>query len=925
MNNSTFFLTRPTWSKVKDILSLAVTALVLGANSSWSAELKRSLARERILINDNWRFAKGEPTNINSETLLYDVRPVSRGEDQRERPAEATEDASRISAATNAVLKPWILPSGNRFIKDSAKRFVRPEGNPGTDVAYAQAGFDDSGWRSLNLPHDWAIEGPFNSGRVGGSMGRLPSPGIGWYRRKIDISGGDAGKSIFLDVDGAMSYATVWLNGKLVGGWPYGYNSWRLDLTPYVAPGGDNQLAIRIDNPPDFSRWYPGAGIYRNVWLTKTAPVHVSQWGTYVTTPEVSRERATVNVQVTVDNDSKESANVRVETEIFALGANCIAIGSAVAKIPPKDLQIAAGGIAVGEGSVSIANPKLWGVPPTQQPNRYVALTTISQEGKVVDRYETPFGIRKVECKPDGLYVNGQRVRLQGVNQHHDLGALGAAFNVRAAERQLEILREMGCNAIRTAHNPPAPELLDLTDRMGFLVMDEVFDSWVRRKTPFDFHLIFADWHEQDLRSMIRRDRNHPSVVLWSVGNEVGEQYTGEDGAKVAKELVALAHDDDPSRLATASMNFAKPDSPFAGAADFISLNYQGEGIRDTPEFANFRGNKGPPLYSAFHEKFPDRMIVSTESAAALSSRGVYLFPVASGISNPTRDGKGGDSKIHQVSAYELYTADFGSSADKVFAAQDKNPYVAGEFVWCGWDYLGEPTPYYSSRSSYFGIIDLAGFKKDRFWIYQSRWRPDLPMAHILPHWTWPEREGQVTPVHVFTSGNEAELFLNGKSQGRKKKSSYEYRLRWDDVVYQAGTLKVVAYKDGRKWATAETRTASEPARLKLEPDREEIRADSLDLSFVTVTVSDESGLTAPRADNRISFSIEGPGEIVATDNGDPTSFELFQSHERKAFNGLCLVIVRGKVGQPGKIKLTAKSNGLKVGTASIKTTLEKN
>ena len=900
--------------------------------------------RERTSINDNWRFTKGDPTNVNSQDLLYDVRPVSRGEDRRARLAEATEDAAEISATTNRVLKPWILPSGNSFLKDPTKRFVRPEGNPGGDVAYVQADFDDSGWRSVNLPHDWAIEGPFNSGGVGGSMGRLPSPGIGWYRKRLDIPASDAGKSIFLNVDGAMSYAAVWLNGKLVGGWPYGYNSWRLNLTPYINPGGVNQLAIRLDNPPDFSRWYPGGGIFRNVWLTRTAPVHVGQWGTYLTTPEVSRERATVNLQVTVDNDSKHSTNVSVTTEIYALDASGRRTGPAIAKMSSKNLQITAGSSVVAEGSVAVANPKLWGVPPTQQPNRYVAVTilaafrqsaAISQDGdsrrsaetplrETLDVYETPFGIRKIECKSDGLYLNGERIRIQGVDLHHDLGPLGAAFNVRAAERQLEILREMGCNAIRTAHNPPAPELLELTDRMGFLVMDEVFDAWFRQKTPFDFHLIFADWHEQDLRSMIRRDRNHPSVFLWSVGNEVGEQYTGEEGAKVARQLITIAHDEDSSRPATTSMNFAKPDSPFAATVDVISLNYQGEGIRDTPEFANSRGIHTPPLYPAFHEKFPDRMIVSSESAAALSSRGVYLFPVASGISNPVRNGRGGDSRTHQVSAYGLYAADFGSSPDKVFTAQDKNPYVAGEFVWSGWDYLGEPTPYYSSRSSYFGILDLAGFKKDRFYLYQSRWRPDLPMVHILPHWTWPDRVGQVTPVHVYTSGDEAELFLNGRSLGRKKKGQYEYRLRWDDVVYQPGTLKVVAYKNGKKWATAETKTAGNPAELKVEPDRKRIRADGRDLSFVTVSVTDKSGVTVPRAENLIHFSVEGPGEIVATANGDPTNFEPFQSHDRNAFNGLCLVIVRSKAGLPGRVRISAEGDGLKARTAVIRTTSRK-
>jgi beta-galactosidase len=358
---------------------------------------------------------------------------------------------------------------------------------------------------------------------------------------------------------------------------------------------------------------------------------------------------------------------------------------------------------------------------------------------------------------------------------------------------------------------------------------------------------------------------------------------------------------------------------PLPGVVDVIGLNYQGEGIRDSLPTNEVKGIRTPPQYPAFHAAFPNKVILSTETAAALSSRGEYLFPVFDGISAPVKNGWGGDSKRQQVSAYELYAADFGSSADKVFAAQDKHPYVAGEFVWSGWDYLGEPTPYYGARSSYFGIIDLAGFKKDRFYLYQSRWRPDFPMAHILPHWTWPERAGQVTPVHVFTSGDEAELFLNGKSLGRKKKGAYEYRLRWDDVIYQPGALKVVAYKNGKVWAIDEVKTAGEPTKFKLELDRNTIRADGRDLSFVTVTVTDKHGMIAPRADNQIHFHIEGPGEIVATDNGDPTSFESFQSHDRKAFNGLCLVIVRGQIGQAGEIKLTAKADGMEVGATTIK------
>ncbi|NJD08941.1 MAG: DUF4982 domain-containing protein, partial [Gemmatimonadetes bacterium] len=749
---------------------------------------------------------------------------------------------------------------------------------------------------------------PFiTTGNVGG-MGRLPSWGVGWYRRKLDITASDAGKSVFLDVDGAMSYAAVWLNGQLVGGWPFGYSSWRIDLTPYVVPGGVNQLAIRLDNPPSSSRWYPGGGIYRSVWLTKTQPVHVGQWGTYLTTPQVSTAAATVQLAVTVDNDARRAAAVSVATQIFALDAQGRRAGNAVASVAPAGVQVAAGASATVTGTATIARPRLWGPPPRQVPNRYLAVTTLSEGGLVTDRYETRFGIRALRFDPDsGVFVNGERTYLQGVNNHHDLGALGAAFNRRAAERQLELLRDLGANALRTSHNPPSPELLELTDSLGFLVLDEAFDVWYRQKTPLDFHLIFADWHEQDLRAMIRRDRNHPSVFLWSIGNEVGEQMAGDSGTVSARELAAIVREEDPTRPTTMAMNWSQPQQPFTATVDVIALNYQGIGIRTAPG-----------RYPEFRAQFPDRVILSSESAAALSSRGEYLFPVASAISNPVRPGSGGDTLTQHVSAYELYAADFGTSADRVFAAQARNPYVAGEFVWSGWDYLGEPTPYYGARSSYFGIIDLAGFPKDRFYLYQSQWRPELPMAHILPHWTWPERGGQVTPVHVFTSGDEGELFLNGRSLGRRTKGQYEYRLRWDSVVYEPGTLEVMTYRRGAPWARDVMKTAQVPARLELRPDRAEIAADGRDLAFVTVRVLDATGVLAPRARNRIRFRIEGPGEIVATDNGDPTSFEPFPSPERAAFNGLCLVIVRAKPGQLGKITLTAASDGLGAGVSVI-------
>ena len=877
-------------------------------------ELNNPSGRERICLNAGWRFQKGD-ADEDSAGLIYDVRPQVTNRNDAV-PADAMPTEAVKVQTTRTVLKPWILPSGNAFIKDIDRRHARPGGHPGADCPYVQNTFDDQTWQRVDLPHDWAIAGPFQQGsdaEVGGGMGRLPSPGIGWYRRKVEIAASDAGKSIFLDVDGAMSYAMVWLNGRLVGGWPYGYASWRVDLTPYVVAGGDNQLAIRLDNPPDSSRWYPGGGIYRSVWLTKTHAVHVGQWGTFVTTRDVSVASAVIDLEVTIDNASKIDADVDVFTQIFVLGAEGSITGDAVADFEPLKTSITSGQSTKVKSSVTVKNPRLWGPPPTQTPHRYAAVTTLRQEGKPVDRYETQFGIRSLRFDPNtGIHVNGERIFIKGVNQHHDLGALGAAFNVRAAERQLEVLREMGCNAIRMAHNPPAPELLELTDRMGFLVVNEIFDVWERKKAPLDFHLIFPDWHEQDTRAWVRRDRNHPSVMMWSFGNEVGEQYTGQEGAAVARRLHDIVKEEDSTRPTTAAMNYAKPDMPMPGVMDVISLNYQGEGIRNAPAYTGLRGINTPPLYPAFHEAFPNKVILSSENAAALSTRGTYLFPVFDGISAPVKDGSGGDPQQQYVSAYELYTAEFGSSADKVFATQARHPYVAGGFVWSGWDYLGEPTPYYLARSSYFGIIDLAGFKKDRFYLYQSHWRPDLPMAHILPHWTWPDRFGQVTPVHVFTSGDEAELFLNGKSLGRKRKGEYEYRLRWDDVVYEPGELKAVAYRKGQKWAEDVRRTAGDPVGIELTVDREFLRADGEDLAFVTVRITDKDGITIPRAEHLIRFKIDGPGWIAATDNGDPTSLISFASHERKAFNGFCLAVVRAFPGQPGTIELKAQSEGLK-------------
>ncbi|KAF2123202.1 glycoside hydrolase superfamily [Lophiotrema nucula] len=862
----------------------------------------KSSGRERISINDGWKFYRSE---TNPDGLSYQHRP------------------NLPSTANTLELKAWILPSGNGFIKDPANRHQRPTSDPAANATFAQQSFDASSWETVNLPHDWAIKGPFYQGDnvpVTGGMGRLPTFGVGWYRRKLTVTSKDQAKQVYLDIDGAMSYAMVWLNGNLVGGWPYGYNSFRLDLTPYLKEGADNVLAIRLDNPTDSSRWYPGGGLYRNVWLTKVDAVHVAQSGTYVTTRDVSPTSATVDVVVNIESKSNSSQKVDVATGIHVFDATTGQVGDEIADLTRSTISLS-GGAGQASGSVKIENPRIWGPYATQQPHLYIAVTRLYRENKTIDKYETRFGIRSVTYDSDiGLVVNGEHVEVQGVNDHHDLGAIGTAFNVRAAERQLEVLRELGCNAVRMSHNPPAPELLELTDRMGFLVFDEIFDMWQRNKTTADFSLIFDDWHEPDLRSFIRRDRNHPSVVVWSVGNEVGEQYTNETGAALAQKLVDIAHEEDPTRPVTASMNYAKPYMDFPHPFDVLSLNYQGEGIRNAPAYSQLSGIATAPQYPVFHAAFPQKMLWSSETAAALSTRGTYIFPVVNGTSAPVNDTSGGNSTSYQVSAYELYSADFGSSPDKVFAAQDQNPFVAGEFVWSGWDYLGEPTPYYATRSSYFGIIDLAGFKKDRFFLYQSRWRPELKMAHILPHWTWPDRVGQVTPVHVLSSGDEAELFVNGKSQGKKTKGEYEYRFRWDEIVYSPGELHVITYNNGIEWASDAVRTVGAASRLHISADRTTIDADGKDLSFISIEVLDADGNIVPEANNEITFTVEGAGELVATDNGDPADFTSFPSNVRKAFSGKALAIVKGSAGQPGPLTVTATAEGLSSSNVVVET-----
>ncbi len=866
---------------------LAMAAIVLVQAFFPGNANAKDQGRERLSFNADWRFTKDDPQGAEGK-LAY------------------------------AEIKDRVTQTGNSFLKEPPQG-AKPEGDePGADVSYTKPDFEDGAWRKLDLPHDWAIEGPFKQ-EYDSDTGKLPCWGVGWYRKHFNIPAEDQGRKIFLDMDGAMSYATVWLNGRFVGGWPYGYSSFRLELTPYMKYGGENVLAIRLDNPPKSSRWYPGSGIYRNVWLEKTSPIHSSLWGTYISTPEVSKDSATVNVKTTVDNQSATDATVVVRTTICDADGQNAAGG--VSK--PSTLSIPAGKSASCENAFTVHNPKLWDL---KNPQLYSASISIEQNGKVVDCYTKTFGIRTVKFDPDkGFFLNGEHVKLNGVCDHHDMGALGTSINARALERQIEILKEMGCNAIRTSHNPPAPELLDLCDRMGMVVMDEAFDTWTRTKKKNDYGNLFADWHEKDLRTLIRRDRNHPCVVIWSTGNEIGEQDLKKDGAKISEQLRDMVHEEDPTRLVTANCNNqAAGFNGFQKTLDVIGFSYK------------------PHLYAKFHESSPAIPFAGSETASCVSSRGEYFFPVSDNKDNGKAD--------FQVSSYDLYAPPWATPPATEFKGQDENPGVAGEFVWTGFDYLGEPTPYsrdttnllnfsdaeekakmaqeleklgkitVPSRSSYFGIVDLAGFKKDRFYIYQARWRPELPMVHILPHWNWPERVGQVTPVHVYTSGDEAELFLNGKSLGKKKKGQYEYRLRWDDVTYEPGELRAVAYKDGKPWAEAVTRTTGPAAKLVLQPDRSELRADGTDLSYVTVSVTDKDGQVVPRSKNRIKFEIKGPGEIAAVDNGDATCHESFQSKEYNAFNGLCLVIIRSKAGKAGAITLEAQSDGLEGAATGIMT-----
>lgn len=780
--------------------------------------------------------------------------------------------------------------------------------------------FDDSGWRLLDVPHDWAIEGPFRKD-LDGYTGKLPWQGIGWYRKHFEVSVKDKQKQFYLDFDGAMANAEVWLNGKKVGERPFGYSSFRVDLTPHLLYGKENVVAVRLNTEKFGSRWYPGAGIYRHVRLVKTEPVHVAHWGVFVTTPQVTPEQAVAKVAVEIQNTLSDNTKGAYKVDIYELD-EADRPGKLVAESDKRPLTLLSGKTGIDSVELCIASPKLWSIEET---NRYLARVTVYNKRKQVDVYDAPFGIRTIEFTHDnGFLLNGKRVQINGTCNHHDLGALGAAMNVVALERQLRILKSFGCNALRTSHNPPAPELLMLADKMGFVVMDELFDSWTIGKKENDYSVLYDEWHEKDIEMLVCRDRNHPSVIMWSTGNELPEQYEPERG--IVRHLTEVVHCFDRTRPATFGASYPSK-SAMNGTelqVDVHGMNYAA-GVYGGPDFyGEFLNKKGHEHLSGY----------SSESSSTMSSRGEY-FP-----------------RQYHVSSYDLTEPGWGGLPDWEFAALDKYPGICGEFVWTGFDYLGEPTPFNSdasvllnhsaamseeelaaqreelekiernrptSRSSYFGIVDLAGFPKDRYYLYKSRWMPDTPMVHILPHWNFPDRIGLVTPVFVYSSGDEVELFLNGESLGKKVKQPYEYRFRWDSVVYRPGELIAVAYKQNRKWAEASVKTTGDAIRLKAEPDKTVIKADGEDLVFVKVSFEDKDGNAVPTTENMITCTLEGDGEIVATDNGDPTCLITFSEPARPAFNGLFLAIIKAKRNGVRPLRLTITSEGLEKAIVDIK------
>jgi len=765
--------------------------------------------------------------------------------------------------------------------------------------------FDDSSWQTVGVPHDWAISGNFNmnidaqfvkviedgdsiSKFRTGRTGALPTFGVGWYRKALPVTIADKAKRVFIEFDGAMSLAKIYLNGAFVGEWPYGYTSFSFDLTDFINFGKENILAVRLENKPESSRWYTGAGLYRNVRLIKTNPTHVKHWGTYITTPEISAKNATVKIRTSITTQPDKGV-VKLVTEIQNNAGQKVKSQTDVIKADSSNLTF--------HQTLNIKNPLLWS---TEQPNLYKAISKVYVNNVQVDEYVSVFGCRSLRFDTNtGFYLNGKSLKLKGVCMHHDLGPLGAAVSYRATLRQLQMMKEMGANAIRTTHNPPSPEVLQVCDSLGLLAIVEAFDEWKMGKNQNGYHLYFDDWHERDLQNMIRRDRNHPSVIAWSIGNEIHEQEVPE-GKEIAQRLTEICHNEDPSRLTTAGFNNhnAAIKNGLSDAVDLVGFNYK------------------PQDYKSKHQKYPEYKLFGSETASTVSSRGEYKFPV--------KEIKGVWHKDYQVSSYDLEYPPWATTPDTEFQAQDDNAFIFGEFVWTGFDYLGEPTPYNEgtpAKSSYFGIVDLAGLKKDRFYLYQSKWS-DVHVLHVLPHWNWPERTGQKVPVYCYTNYPKVELFVNGESKGVKQKDKSNkysrYRLMWNDVVYTPGEIKVVAYNDSNK-AVAEQviKTAGESYAVKMNVDRSVIKADGKDLAFVTVEVVDKNGNLCPGADQMLFFEVSGAGRLKALCNGNAVDQTSFSSNYMRVFNGKLVAVIESS-GFAGQINLKAFGSNLEQQTISF-------
>lgn len=792
----------------------------------------------------------------------------------------------------------------------------------GDDPLASESSHDDSGWRALDLPHDWSIEADFsadNPATPGG--GALPG-GIGWYRKTFHAEASTKDKNVYIDFDGIYWNSKVWINGHLLGERPNGYISFRYDLTPYLKAGEKNVVAVRVDNSQQpNSRWYTGSGIYRHVWLVTVNPVHVDHWGTCVTTPEVSEEKAGISLKTKVRNTSPDRQPVVLRTIVYDPEGNEVAQTHSA-------IEIAAGETTETEHKLTVNAPNLWSI---EKPSLYKTLTRVEQGNTILDEYETPLGIRYFSFDArKGFFLNGKPVKIKGVCHHHDQGCLGTAVNIRALERQLEILKEMGCNGIRMSHNPPAPELLDLCDRMGFIVMNEAFDMWQKKKSPYDYSRYFAEWHERDLTDLILRDRNHPSIFMWSIGNEVLEQWSNIDAdtldlqqanlilnfahtinkagknekelhynSLLAQRLAEIVRKSDPTRPVTSGNNETKPGNHLfrSGAMDIIGFNYhEGDWI-------------------TFPDKFPGQPFIVAESTSGLMSRGVYTQPSDSFLIWPDRWDKPLTKEVQQCSSYDHCHVPWGSTHERSWQLVKNRDYISGMYLWTGFDYLGEPTPFWwPSRSSYFGAIDLAGFPKDIYYMYQSEWT-DKPVLHLFPHWNW--QEGETVDVWAYyNQADEVELFLNGESLGRKSKEQDTFHVSWR-VAYQKGTLKAVSYRNGQEMLSKEIITTGKPVSIRLTADRKTIQADGRDLAFITVEALDAAGNAVPIADDLISFSIEGDGAIAGTDNGDPTDPVSLKKPFRKLFNGKALVVVQaGK--KAGNIKVHAKSETLKEGGITI-------